>query len=334
MDYVSTNKAHIAIALKKYQWYYIHNPQPMMFAWAEEEEEGAMATTKLQGTPIIYFGDSAIKKERLFIYNDTSKTIKIKFETTDTTTRKVAYKLITDVESTSTKITYPKSGYDTIITNEIKEIRLDSIPVGKYTLECKLKIRTIKNKKEVITENSYSLSVLVRKKKLEITTKDLMNVFTDNKDTAQLGEVARVINKYSEEFGIVNINRMAHFIAQVGYESGSFKGKKGEGGCYSKSNPNWGIWYTLTWKETSFCNDCDSTLNLPIKKDKKKLKWTALECKEGDTNCFAVPDTFICKKTQKNMKNFSLVMYISVKEAMETVPRAMDINTEGMVPYN
>jgi len=29
-------------ALYKYQWDYIHNPQTMLFAWAEEEEEGAM----------------------------------------------------------------------------------------------------------------------------------------------------------------------------------------------------------------------------------------------------------------------------------------------------
>jgi hypothetical protein len=30
-------------ALYKYQWDYIHDPQTMLFAWAEEEEEGAMA---------------------------------------------------------------------------------------------------------------------------------------------------------------------------------------------------------------------------------------------------------------------------------------------------
>jgi len=40
MDYVSTDKDYTAIELKKYQWDYIHNPQPMLFAWAEEEEEG------------------------------------------------------------------------------------------------------------------------------------------------------------------------------------------------------------------------------------------------------------------------------------------------------
>jgi predicted transcriptional regulator len=31
-----------ATALYKYQWDYIHDPQTMLFAWADEEEEGAM----------------------------------------------------------------------------------------------------------------------------------------------------------------------------------------------------------------------------------------------------------------------------------------------------
>jgi len=39
MDYPSIGLGHIltATALYKYQWDYIHNPQPMLFAWAEEE---------------------------------------------------------------------------------------------------------------------------------------------------------------------------------------------------------------------------------------------------------------------------------------------------------
>jgi len=39
MDYSSNTTA---TALYKYQWDYIHDPQTMLFAWAEEEEEGAM----------------------------------------------------------------------------------------------------------------------------------------------------------------------------------------------------------------------------------------------------------------------------------------------------
>jgi hypothetical protein len=38
MDYAGTQ----ATKLYKYQWDYIHNPQTILFAWAEEEEEGAM----------------------------------------------------------------------------------------------------------------------------------------------------------------------------------------------------------------------------------------------------------------------------------------------------
>ena len=40
MDYVSTDKDYTAIELKKYQWDDIHDPQILLFAWAEEEEEG------------------------------------------------------------------------------------------------------------------------------------------------------------------------------------------------------------------------------------------------------------------------------------------------------
>ena len=296
--------------LIKPQWDWIHNPKMRLFAWAEEEEKEAMILRKVQGTPVMYLGDSAIRKERLCIFEDTTKVISIKFETTDTTSRKVAYKLIIDIESTGANITYPKSGYDTIKTNEIKGIRLDSIPVGKYTLECKLKTTTIINKKEVITENSYRLSIFVRDKKLEITPEDLMRTFTDNKDTARLGQVARVINKYSEEFGIISKDRMAHFVAQVGYESGSFKGKKGEGGCYSKTNPNWEYWFDKKWTEPPFSNDCDNTLNLPIVKGEKKLRWTTIECKGSDKDCVPVPDNFICKQnTEEHERMFLSYVY-------------------------
>jgi|GEM_PF-6964502 len=43
MDYSGTQ----ATKLYKYQWDYIHDPQTMLFAWAEEEEEGAMGDEKI-----------------------------------------------------------------------------------------------------------------------------------------------------------------------------------------------------------------------------------------------------------------------------------------------
>jgi len=47
-------------------------------------------------------------------------------------------------------------------------------------------------------------------------------------------------------------------------------------------------------------------LNLPIKEGDKKLKWTALECKKEEKNCYAVPDTFICKKSGKEQDSLFL----------------------------
>ena len=269
----------------------------MWFSWLKEEEEGAILS-EFKGTPVVFFGDTAIRKERLFTYSDTSRTVKVKFETSDTSKTKVAYQLVITTEANNTKLSYPKTGYDTLIFNEAKEIRLDSIPNGKYTLICKVKVKTLKNKKEVESEKEFTTSFFIRKNKLEIKTEILKSIFTNNPDTARLGKVARAINKYSEEFGLINANRMSHFLAQVGYESDGFKGKKGEGGCYSRTNANWSIWFSLTWKEPPFCNNCncDKTLNLPIQRGTKKLKWTAVECKEQN-NCYAVPDEFICKKS-------------------------------------
>jgi len=62
MDYPSTSNSTTPTAmpgsgsgipasrLNKYQWDYIHEPQTMLFAWAEEEEEGAMKI-KLDSLP-------------------------------------------------------------------------------------------------------------------------------------------------------------------------------------------------------------------------------------------------------------------------------------------
>ncbi|HOK99875.1 MAG TPA: hypothetical protein PLD12_12130, partial [Bacteroidales bacterium] len=295
-----------ATALYKYQWDLIHNPQRVWFAWLKDEEEGELLS-EIQGTPVVFLGDSAIRKERIYVYNDTSKIIKVKFETTDSSKTKVAYQLITVAESNNARITYPKNGYDSLIFNEIKEITLDSIPDGKYTLICKVRVKNVKNKKEVETVKEFTTSFFIRKKKLEITKELLKDVFTST-DTVRLSKIAYYINKYSEEFGLVSINRMSHFLAQTGYESDGFQGKKGEGGCYTKTNANWKIWFSLTWKEPPFCNNCncDITLNLPIQNGGKKLKWTAIECKKEEKDCYAVPEEFICKKSSKEQDSLFL----------------------------
>ncbi|WP_173076359.1 glycoside hydrolase family 19 protein [Tenuifilum thalassicum] len=307
MDYpTSPALADRYTALIKIQWDLIHNPISTTGLF-DGMEEGALSS-EFKGTPVVFLGDTAIRKERLFIYNDTSKTVKVKFETADTSKTKVAFQLIITTEPNNIKLPYPKTGCDTLVFNEIKQIRLDSIPNGKYTLTCKVKVKTLKNKKEVESEKVFTTHFFIRTKKLEITTELLKSIFANNPDTVRLGRVARAINKYSEQFGLVNVNRMSHFLAQVGYESDGFKGKSGEGGCYTKTNTNWSIWFSLTWKERPFCNNCncDTTLNLPIQRGSKKLKWTAVECKAEQKDCYAVPDIFICKKAGKEQDSLFL----------------------------
>jgi len=74
MDYSGTQ----ATKLYKYQWDYIHDPQTMLFAWAEEEEEGAMK--KLKGTYTIWVGDSVVKDRKVLVYTKKENKIYVKYE--------------------------------------------------------------------------------------------------------------------------------------------------------------------------------------------------------------------------------------------------------------
>ena len=68
-----------------------------------------------------------------------------------------------------------------------------------------------------------------------VKAEQLEKIFGSQKGKLDYKEVAKAINKYSNEFGITNKERMAHFIAQIGHETGGFK-KLGESCYYSKSN--------------------------------------------------------------------------------------------------
>ena len=74
MDYSGTQ----ATKLYKYQWDYIHNPQTILFAWAEEEEEGEMK--KLKGTYTIWVGDSVVKDRKVLVYTKKENKIYVKYE--------------------------------------------------------------------------------------------------------------------------------------------------------------------------------------------------------------------------------------------------------------
>jgi len=102
-------------------------------------------------------------------------------------------------------LTTLRTGYDTLINNQIKEITLDSIPQGKYTLVCKS------------GNTEYKISFFIRKQELEVTKEQLKKVFADT-DTVILAQIAATINAFSSSFGITTTYRMAHFLAQTGYE--------------------------------------------------------------------------------------------------------------------
>jgi len=207
--------------LYKYQWDEIHNPSwSLLTNFFQNEDNAAVKITPKKGTPVAIILDTVMTEGKVFVYNGTNKKMKVRFETSDTSKTKIAYQLITVVESSKTTMNYPKSGYDTLTYNQAKELTLDSIPQGKYTLVCK------------IGTTEYKTTFHVRKKKLEITKEQLLKIFGDKNDTARYAEVARIINAYSEAFGINTTERMAHFLGQIGAETGGLKKLK-ESASYS-----------------------------------------------------------------------------------------------------
>jgi predicted chitinase len=244
------------------------------------DNEEMFASVK-KGKLVATISDTVMIEGNVFIYSGVNKQMKVKYEVSDTTKTKIPYQITIIVESSNKTMNYPKTGYDTLIYNQFKEVVLDSIPQGKYILVCKI------GKKE------YRTTFFIRRQKLEITKEQLKAVFT-NTDLTTLETVAKALNNYGKAFGIITKDRMTNFLAQTGHESGGFKDPKGESGCYSSANAEgWRIWFRKTWAEPPFGTNCDTTLNV-FSKGSKKLKWTALACDSTDKKCVKVPDEYIC----------------------------------------
>ncbi len=178
-----------------------------------------MAAAGKKSKLIVMLADTVMKEGKVFVYNGASKQMKIKFETPDAAKSKLPYQITIVAEGSSKAINHPTAGYDTLIYNQIKEFTLDSIPQGKYTVICGS------------GKNEYKTSFIVRKHKLEITKAQLKAIFPKTNDK-RLEEVVKAINANSSTFDISTPQRMAHFIGQIGAETGGLNDLK-EGGSYT-----------------------------------------------------------------------------------------------------
>ncbi|NDV45666.1 hypothetical protein D0T49_01195 [Paludibacter sp. 221] len=277
-----------SIELWAHQWKLVHDPQNVFLKFLQDEEEGE---AKKRGVSTFSIGDNIVEEKKTYIYEKYGNEVKFKYETKDTTN--ITYSLEIKIETTDSIIKYPKENENgNILPNEEKKLLLDSIYQGKYTLSF------------FVGTTEYKSVYYIRRKKMEITQEQLKSVFTST-DSTTLAIIAQTVNTYSEVFDITTADRMAHFLAQTGYESNGFKASKGESGCYTSTNVNgWNIWFKLTWKEPPFGTDYDSTLNEAIK-NTKKLKWTALSCDSTDLTCVVVPSEYICA-TSNSLKGETL----------------------------
>ncbi|MFC0181747.1 glycoside hydrolase family 19 protein [Pseudarcicella hirudinis] len=134
-----------------------------------------------------------------------------------------------------------------------------------------------------------------------VTGTQLHEIFPDTPQD-RCDEVAALLNKYSDKFEINTPLRMAHFLAQTGFESSGYTANKGaESGCYTSTNSSWSGWIARkTWAEPNFINGCLGYSS--SKKGTKKFPWNSVD---------DVPNKYICSKNNpKETAEKNLLSYL------------------------
>lgn len=288
MDYSPTGKM-----LYKYQWQYVQSP-PSVWGVFESGEDAEYATLPCLG---IFDDCNDIIKNLRMMHNaaisNGAKGVLVKTTSMNKTLTggnfeidgidiskidlvftgepNVGYTLtMKEYEVTNTGFII-KSGDKNIVTIALSNSDLEGSPSTKDKLKSYL-FATKEDTTKAITAS------------FPITGEQLKAIFPG---TAQerCDEVAALLNKYSDKFEINTPLRMAHFLAQTGFEtSGYTANKSAENGCYKSSNSSWSGWIkNKKWSEPPIKEGC---FNYDVSKYRqKKLPWNSID---------DVPARYVC----------------------------------------
>jgi predicted chitinase len=206
-------------ALYKYQWDYIHDPQTMLFAWAEEEEEGAMK--KLKGTYTIWVGESIMTEKKIFINTNKNNKIYVKYEPVAGDTGKfINAKVIYRPVWSKNDISWPVTTWGKINVNTKTYFDLDSLPEGKYMVLLKNKDNLVDTVNFYLRNKKYDFACEVCGRDLSLTLAKLNLIFPGNKNLTQAH--VDYLNDALKKAGFTTCKRHAHFFSQVAIESKNF----------------------------------------------------------------------------------------------------------------
>jgi predicted chitinase len=205
MDYNSGSE------LWKHQWNLIHDPQSILFAWAQSEEEGE--SKKLKGTFKTWVEDTLMTENKILINKSTDKLYaQYTPEAGDTSTKKinlkVCYKLTGRKDSTVTNWT--------VDVNKKITIGLDSLPDASYFLTFK-DVGTIKF---FLRKKKYDYACTDCGRNLVLTVDELKLIFPSAKSKLNNADVVTAFNDAFKKAGFKTCNHFAHFLAQITVESG------------------------------------------------------------------------------------------------------------------